>query len=327
MRQSRCAVLQLRRHSGAMRWTMTNRRPSTSGKMLDEKVSMMTGNSGVGKSTLLNAMEPELSSRWEISEKLGRGRHTTRQVQLYSCAGGCLADTPGFSTFEAEQYVQNEKEQIADCFPGSAVSGKCQFSDCSHVCEKLRHSGSCAGWENRQSRHASYCDPLYQTAKQKGMGVVKRAVIFGGAPVSMADCRQASRRMPSALWPMPDCVQRSGWGFSRILWWGTLTPSAASPQETLSPIRRKRTIRTCCWLHGMPWRRVSELVFLWRTGRAAGSHHCPNLQMLRLLADADTTGILIDAGHRVTLQRGGMWNSRQVYRKPQTGNGICPCLP
>ena len=48
-------------------------------------------------------------------------------------------------------------------------------------------------------------------------------------------------------------------------------------------------------------------------------HTIANLQMLRLLADADTAGILIDAGHRVTLQRGGMWNSRQVYRKPQTG--------
>lgn len=127
------------------------------------------GNSGVGKSTLLNAMEPSLQLPvGEISEKLGRGRHTTRQVQLYPCAGGYLADTPGFSTFEAEQYVQMKKEQIADCFPEfQPYLGECRFSDCSHVCEK-----GCAILEAVQagkiakSRHASYCT-LYQTAKQR----------------------------------------------------------------------------------------------------------------------------------------------------------------
>ena len=68
------------------------------------------GHNGAGKSTLLNAMEPSLQLPvGEISEKLGRGRHTTRQVQLYPCAGGYLADTPGFSTFEVEQYPQIDK--------------------------------------------------------------------------------------------------------------------------------------------------------------------------------------------------------------------------
>ena len=127
------------------------------------------GSSGSGKSTLLNAMEPSLQLPvGEISEKLGRGRHTTRQVQLYPCAGGYLADTPGFSTFEAEQYVQMKKEQIADCFPEfQPYLGECRFSDCSHVCEK-----GCAILEAVQagkmatSRHASYCT-LYQTAKQR----------------------------------------------------------------------------------------------------------------------------------------------------------------
>ncbi len=136
---------------------------------LQGRVSMMTGNSGVGKSTLLNAIDPSLQLKvGEISEKLGRGRHTTRQVQLYACAGGYLADTPGFSTFEAEQYVQMEKEQIAGCFPEFApFLGKCRFSDCAHVCEK-----ECAVLEAvrkgeiAKSRHDAYVS-LYQTAKQR----------------------------------------------------------------------------------------------------------------------------------------------------------------
>lgn len=138
-------------------------------ELLQGKVSMMTGNSGVGKSTLLNAIAPDLQLPvGEISEKLGRGRHTTRQVQLYACAGGYLADTPGFSTFEAEQYAQMEKERIADCFPEfRPYLGKCRFSDCAHVCEK-----GCAVLEAveqgtiAKSRHDSYVS-LYQIAKQR----------------------------------------------------------------------------------------------------------------------------------------------------------------
>lgn len=137
--------------------------------LLTGRISMMTGNSGVGKSTLLNAIDPSLNlAVGEISEKLGRGRHTTRQVHLYPCAGGYLADTPGFSTFEVEQYVQMEKERIADCFPEfRPYLGKCRFSDCAHICEK-----GCAVLEAVQSgaisksRHVSYKE-LYQIAKQR----------------------------------------------------------------------------------------------------------------------------------------------------------------
>ena len=138
-------------------------------KLLDGKISMMTGNSGVGKSTLLNAIAPELQlATGEISEKLGRGKHTTRQVQLYPCAGGYLADTPGFSTFEVEQYLQMDKDCIADCFPEfRPYLGQCRFSDCAHVCEK-----GCAVVEAvragkiAKSRHDAYVS-LYQTAKQR----------------------------------------------------------------------------------------------------------------------------------------------------------------
>lgn len=137
--------------------------------LLAHRVSMMTGNSGVGKSTLLNAIDPSLHlATGEISEKLGRGKHTTRQVYLYACAGGYLADTPGFSTFEVEQYVQMEKERIPLCFPEfQPYLGKCRFTDCAHICEK-----DCAVLEAvrqggiEQSRHDAYVS-LYQTAKQR----------------------------------------------------------------------------------------------------------------------------------------------------------------
>lgn len=165
-------LCQLYTHAGIPVMTVDYQKPETVAAIaqrLSGRVSMMTGNSGVGKSTLLNFIEPSFHLPvGEISEKLGRGRHTTRQVQLYACAGGYLADTPGFSTFEAEQYLQMEKERIADCFPEfRQYFGTCRFSDCAHVCEK-----GCSIVEAVQngkiakSRHDSYVS-LYQTAKQR----------------------------------------------------------------------------------------------------------------------------------------------------------------
>lgn len=137
--------------------------------LLKGKISMMTGNSGVGKSTLLNAIAPELQLETNaISTKLGRGKHTTRTVQLYALEEGYLADTPGFSTFEAEQYVKMEKEKIADCFPEFApYLGSCQFSDCAHVCEKgCKIVEAVEQGEIPKSRHISYVK-LYQIAKAR----------------------------------------------------------------------------------------------------------------------------------------------------------------
>lgn len=137
-------------------------------KLLAGKVSAFTGNSGVGKSTLLNALFPRLELKTgEISQKLGRGRHTTREVELHKLEdGGYVADTPGFSTFEIERYRLTEKERLVYGFREfEPYLGQCQFTSCSHTCEKgcailqAVEEGKIA-----RSRHESYCT-MYQEIK------------------------------------------------------------------------------------------------------------------------------------------------------------------
>ena len=96
------------------------------------------GNSGVGKSTLLNLLVPELElATGETSKKLGRGRHTTRHVELYPVEGGYVADTPGFSTMDIERYELFRKEELPEGFREFApYLGECKFTSCSHTCEK-----------------------------------------------------------------------------------------------------------------------------------------------------------------------------------------------
>ena len=99
------------------------------------KMTAFTGNSGVGKSSMLNALCPQLClATGSVSEKLGRGRHTTRHVELY-CLGTdtYVADTPGFSSFDTDQMEIILKENLQYAFPDfSNHIGQCQFHDCSH---------------------------------------------------------------------------------------------------------------------------------------------------------------------------------------------------
>lgn len=106
--------------------------------ILKNKVTAFTGNSGVGKSTLLNVLFPDFQlETGDISQKLGRGRHTTRTVSLFKSDGCYVADTPGFSTVDLERYEMIEKEELQYCFPEfEPYLGRCKFTSCAHLCEK-----------------------------------------------------------------------------------------------------------------------------------------------------------------------------------------------
>ena len=137
-------------------------------KALSGKFCAFTGNSGVGKSSILNALSPELKLPvGEVSEKLGRGRHTTRHVQLYDVDDALIADTPGFSSFDTDQMEVILKENLQYAFPefGKYI-GTCQFRDCSHRKEPgCAVTTALANGEIGKSRYESYLK-LYEKAMQ-----------------------------------------------------------------------------------------------------------------------------------------------------------------
>ncbi|WP_409292187.1 ribosome small subunit-dependent GTPase A [Peribacillus sp. SCS-37] len=98
---------------------------------IQDRTSVVAGQSGVGKSTLLNALRPELDLKTNhISQHLGRGKHTTRHVELIHISGGLVADTPGFSSLE---FTNVELEELSFCFPDiREISEQCKFRGCLH---------------------------------------------------------------------------------------------------------------------------------------------------------------------------------------------------
>lgn len=138
-------------------------------KILHGKFSAFTGNSGVGKSTILNTIEPcfELKTG-EINNKIGRGRHTTRHVEIFRIRENTwIADTPGFSSFDTERMELISHEALEKSFPEFApYVEQCQFIGCSHcndkgcaVCEAVERGNI------PRSRHESY-KRLYESLKE-----------------------------------------------------------------------------------------------------------------------------------------------------------------
>ena len=136
--------------------------------LITGKLSAFTGNSGVGKSSILNALEPDFQLKTgEISTALGRGRHTTRHVELFRLSYGAeVVDSPGFSSFETEELNMELKQHLPETFREfRPYLGKCRFLDCSHTREQ-----GCAVLDAlkagniQASRHRSYLR-LYEELK------------------------------------------------------------------------------------------------------------------------------------------------------------------
>ncbi len=137
--------------------------------LISGKFTAFTGNTGVGKSSMLNALCPDLHlATGEVSEKLGRGRHTTRHVELYKLDENTyVADTPGFSSFDTDQMDVMLKENLQYAFVDFApYLGKCQFHDCSHRAEpECAVRQAVEEGEIEKTRYESYLR-LYEKSSQ-----------------------------------------------------------------------------------------------------------------------------------------------------------------
>ena len=136
---------------------------------INGRLCAFCGNSGVGKSTLLNTLAPALHRETgQISQKLGRGRHTTREVEIFEICGGRLADTPGFASLEAQKLCRIPKDDLQHTFPEfGPYFGQCRFTGCSH-----RSETGCAVREAveagtiSKTRYASYL-AMYEEANAR----------------------------------------------------------------------------------------------------------------------------------------------------------------
>ena len=146
-----------------------------SGAGLDEvkqwisgRLCAFCGNSGVGKSTLLNALLPDAARETSaISQKLGRGRHTTREVEIFEVLGGRVADTPGFASLDTLRACYIPKENLQHAFPEfEPYFGQCQFTGCAHRGEKgCAVKQALEAGEIMPTRYDSYA-AMYDEAKQ-----------------------------------------------------------------------------------------------------------------------------------------------------------------
>ena len=135
--------------------------------ILRDKTTVLAGQSGVGKSTLLNTILPSLGLKTgEISEALGRGKHTTRHVELLEVAEGLVADTPGFSSLEFDHI---EKEQLSRNFiEFDEASVDCKFRGCLHLNEpKCAVKEQVATGEILQHRYKNYLHFLQEIIDRK----------------------------------------------------------------------------------------------------------------------------------------------------------------
>ena len=138
-------------------------------QLIAGKFTAFTGNTGVGKSSMLNALSPGLQlATGEVSQKLGRGRHTTRHVELYRLDENTyVADTPGFSSFDTDQMDVMLKENLQYAFGDFApYLGNCQFHDCSHRAEPgCGIRAAVEQGEIESTRYQSYLQ-LYEKSSQ-----------------------------------------------------------------------------------------------------------------------------------------------------------------
>jgi len=134
---------------------------------LIDKISVFAGQSGVGKSSLLNVLRPDLELKTnDISAHLGRGKHTTRHVELIAVGTGFVADTPGFSSLE---FTDIEIDELGYCFPEiKMISSNCKFRGCTHTSEpKCAVKQAVGANEIPDYRYEHYCSFIEEIKERK----------------------------------------------------------------------------------------------------------------------------------------------------------------